>query len=371
MKKVAIDTGPLTGGHAVRGIGVHTRELLNAIDKIGDKNVAIESVDFSTADLSKYDLVHYQYFNPYFFSLPFKKPTKVLVTIHDLIYLRYPKAYPPGLKGSLKFIVQKHLIKRLDGVLTISETSKKDIIKFLGVHSNKVNVVHLAPRKIFKQLANDKWKMEIKKRYRLPERFVLYVGDVNYNKNIPTLLKASRKAGIALVIVGKQALDIENVGLDLPSIQGPKDWIRFLLNIPHPELAHYKYLLQEFKKSKKIYRLGFVPDEDLAAIYNLATIYCQPSYYEGFGLGILDAMACGIPVVASDISAHREIAGGSCVFVNPKNVDSFVVAFDKVYKDVTIRKILEEKGLEQAKNYSWEKTAEATLKVYEKVLKSS
>jgi len=131
MIKVAIDKGPLSSGHAVRGVGAYTRELIKALHEKTKKrkNLKIDAVDFEKADLTKYDIVHYPYFHPFFLTLPFNKPAKTVVTIHDLIPLIYPKHYPPGIRGMFKFKLQKYLIKRVDGIITPSETSKKDIVR--------------------------------------------------------------------------------------------------------------------------------------------------------------------------------------------------------------------------------------------------
>src|SRR3990167_10970095 len=109
MIKLAIDSGPTKSGDAVRGIGVHTANLVKYLRKLKDLNIDV--VDFSKVDLRGYDIAHYQKFNPYFFSIPFSKRTKTVLTIHDLIYLIYPKHYPPGIKGSLRFLIQKLLLK--------------------------------------------------------------------------------------------------------------------------------------------------------------------------------------------------------------------------------------------------------------------
>ncbi|MEJ2441589.1 MAG: hypothetical protein P8Y06_01560 [Patescibacteria group bacterium] len=105
MIKVAIDSGPLTGGHAIRGVGAYTASLVKYLRK--EKELKLEVVDFKQTDLSKYNLVHYPYFNPFFLTLPFLKKTPAVVTIHDLIPLIYPKEYPPGLKGKLRYLIQK------------------------------------------------------------------------------------------------------------------------------------------------------------------------------------------------------------------------------------------------------------------------
>ncbi len=362
--KVAIDSGPLRDGHSVRGVGVHTRELIRALGR----KVNISAVDFSKADLSKYDILHYQFFNPFFLSFTDKGKTKKIVTIHDMIPLIYPEHYPPGIKGNSRFLLQKHLLKKVDAIVTISETSKKDICRFLGVHSNKVHVVYLAPRKIFKPVANRQSLIATKQKYALPERFVLYVGDINYNKNIPTMVEACKIAKIPLVICGKQALDIEGLGVgDIMALTGPRDWVRYLFGKPHPELAHYQDVLDKVKKYKDVIRLGFIPDADLVAIYNLASVYCQPSFYEGFGLPVLEAQASGCPVVASRIQVHMEIAENSALFADPKSALDFAKKISSVLKDENLKSKLVKEGLSNAKKYSWEKTAKLTLDVYRSI----
>ncbi|MEJ2347962.1 MAG: glycosyltransferase, partial [Patescibacteria group bacterium] len=251
MIKVAIDSGPLTGGHAIRGVGAYTASLVKYLRK--EKELKLEVVDFKQTDLSKYNLVHYPYFNPFFLTLPFLKKTPAVVTIHDLIPLIYPKEYPPGLKGKLRYLIQKVLIRRIDGIIAVSETSKKDIVRFLGIPQEKIKVIYEAPRPIFKKLDTGDWQAEIRKHYSLPEKFVLYVGDVNYNKNILALAEACKTAKIPLVIVGKQA--------------AVEDFDR-----KHPENRPFVEFLEKYGNDPEIMRIGFVPDKDLVAIYNLASL---------------------------------------------------------------------------------------------------
>jgi len=304
--KVGIHLGGVRGGHELRGIGVHTSELLKEL-KLKTKNSELKIEEYDQKE--KYDLIHYTVFKPYIFSIPFCKPAKkVVLTIHDLIPLIYPKHYPGGIKGNLIFLIQKWLIRRnVDAIITISETSKKDICRFLGVDPSIVHVVYLAPKKVFTPTTDHRLLSTVQKKYSLPSSFALYVGDVNYNKNIPGLITMCEHSNIPLVIVGKQAKDIENQNLD------------------HSELRHLKGL-----DWSNVIRLGFVPDDDLAAIYNLADVYIQPSLYEGFALPPLEAKACGTWVVATKIQAHVEI-------------------------------------LERKEEFSWEKTAKETMEVYRTV----
>jgi len=298
--KVAIELGVNPSLDAVRGIGVHTNTLIKELGKLERNELTIVS------DPKNADVTHYTKFNPFFISLPFFKPSKkVVITIHDLIPLIYPKHYPPGIRGRMFFLINKHLVKKnVDAIITISETSKKDIVRFLGIAPRKIHVIYLAPRKIFRRMEDGRWKTEITKRYGLPESFALYVGDVNYNKNIPGLIEMCKDAGIKLVIAGKQAKEIEKLDLD------------------HPELSHLKGL-----DWTNVIRLGFVPDEDLVGLYNLADVYIQPSLYEGFALPLLEAKACGTWVIATRIPTHVEILG-------------------------------------RGRKYSWEATAKETLNVY-------
>lgn len=244
----------------------------------------------------------------------------------------------------MRFWIQKFFLKNIDAVITISETSKKDICRFLGIHPNKVHVIYLAPKKIFRQITNESLLSSVKKKYDLPEKFALYVGDVNYNKNIPTLIKACKIAKIPLVICGKQAVEIDSKDLN------------------HSELAHLRNI-----NFDGVLKLGFVSDSDLVAIYNLATLYCQPSLYEGFGFPLLEAFACGTPVVASKTQALVEIGEGGALFANPNDAEDFAKKIARLTEDKETREQLVNTGKVIVKNFSWEKTARETLDVYKKV----
>lgn len=353
--KIAVDVGPLSTGDAIRGIGVYTRELLNALELLQKEKkdeFEVYPVDYFNAQGStRYNIVHFTRFNPFRISVPFRKPsgTKFVLTIYDLIPLIYPKHYPPGVKGWIKWQINKYLIgKNIDTIITISETSKKDICRFIGVDPKKVVVTYLAPRSAFKKLEKvgaqsvGNWKLEITKRFSLPKRFVLYVGDINYNKNIPNLVKACKLAGIKLVIAGRQAADIDKV------------------DIKHPENKHLKNIEWD-----EVVRLGFVTDEDLVNIYNLANVYIQPSFYEGFGLPLLEAQASGVPVVASKTQALVEIAGDSALFVDPKDAKDFTVKINQVLNDSELKNDLIKRGFENSHKYSWKNTVLETInKIY-------
>jgi glycosyltransferase involved in cell wall biosynthesis len=349
MIKVAIDSGPLTGGHAIRGVGAYTVSLIKHLRKI--KSLKIETVDFKKTALSGYDIVHYPYFHPFFITLPFFKKTTTFVTIHDLIPLIYPKHYPPGIKGRLRYFIQRMLVKKVDIVIAVSETSKKDIVRFLNIPQEKIKVVYEGPKKIFKSIPKDSEKLkEVAKKYELPEKFVLYVGDVNYNKNVLGLADACKLAKTPLVIVGKQAASED-------------------IDRNHSENREFVKFLEKYAEDPEIIRLGFVPDADLVAIYNLTTLYCQPSYYEGFGLPVLEAFACEAPVLISKTQALVEVAGDAAAVANPKNPKDIADKISKLVKSPTERALLVKKGGKRVEKYSWDKTAKETAQLYRKVLR--
>jgi glycosyltransferase involved in cell wall biosynthesis len=348
MLKVLIDTGPKDSGHKLRGIGMHTAELAQALEGFSDKDIEISGrnlLDLSSKQLADFDIVHYTSFSPFFFTLPSRKPArKMVVTIHDLIPLIYPKHYPPGVRGSLKFALQKRRLKNADAIITISETSKKDICRLFKIPPRKVHVVYLAAKDIYRKIDAGSWQKTMREKYNLPKRFVLYVGDVNYNKNIPGLVEACKIAKIKLVIAGKNALNLED-----------------LVSSGHAEYAHLSRVVNQLGRAL---RLGFVPDDDLVKIYNLASVYCQPSFYEGFGLPVLEAMACGTPVVVSKIQVHKEIADGAAQFADPKDPEKLAGAIEKVLGSPELSSQLVNTANVLVKKFTWKQTAEETLKVY-------
>jgi glycosyltransferase involved in cell wall biosynthesis len=353
--KISIDTSPLKSGHQFRGIGIYTKRLIEALKKVDKKNEYLFINHQSSIISHQIDLVHYPYFDLFFLTLPLKKPWPTVVTIHDVIPLVFPKKYPKGIKGWIKFQVQKFSLKSAQAVITDSENSKKDIVRYLGYPKDKIYVIPLAPGEEFKKLVINHppageagWSLVIKQKYQLPDAFVLYVGDVNWNKNVPGLIRAFKKikkSGFQLVLIGKAFED--------ESLSETKKIIR---------------LIEQLNLSNRTKILGFVPDEDLVAIYNLATCYCQPSFYEGFCLPVLEAMACGTPVVCGKTSSLPEVVGEAGVFVNPEDDNDIAKGLKKVLENKAIYNRLRKKGFKRVKQYSWPKTARETINVYQKVL---
>lgn len=351
--KVGLDTSPLKTNHQFRGIGTYTQNLINAF-----KKTQIPHFEFKLIEKRKIpqdcDLVHYPYFDLFFLTLPLKKPKPTVVTIHDVIPLVFPQHYLPGIKGKIKFQIQKFSLKNVKAVITDSENSKKDLFKYLNYPKEKIYVVPLASSEIFKPAKSTILLDRIKEKYNLPEKFILYVGDVNYNKNISGLIKAFK-----LLHTSQVSLDSSEVKLVLVGKAFTDEDLK--------ETQELVQLISSLKLEKKIIRLGWIPQEDLVGIYNLATVYCQPSFYEGFGLPVLEAMACGCPVVAAKSSSLPEVCGKAAIMVDPDDTDDIARGLEKVLYDISIHDILRKRGFEQVKKFSWEKTVKETVEVYKKI----
>lgn len=339
MLKVAIDVGPVAEGSSEYGMGKYVSELLKALKLESRSKSEIEQIDARQADLAKYDIVHFTKFRPFFLSLPFGKPkgTKFALTIYDLIPLIYPKHYPPGVRGWIKWQINKFLIKKnIDAIITISETSKKDICRFVGVEPNRVIVTYLASPEEYKPLRDDKSLQDVRRRYKLAEKYALCDADVYYSKNIPNLVKACKLVKIPLVLVGAGAKTLEYAKQT---------------NFSHPELSHLKNVNWE-----DVTALVNVPLGDLVKIYNLASVYIQPSFYEGFGIPLLQALACHVPVVVAKTQCLVEVLGSGFKYVDPNSPESIAQGITNPNR-----------GVKPVRNYSWQKTAKDTLGIYEQV----
>lgn len=316
--RVKLDTGGISELDQNRGIGVYVKEMLARLP--GAVEVVTENQQ----------LIHGLVFK--IFS-PRRLPSPAVYTVHDLIPIKYPQAYPRGISGQLRWWRNKKILRQAAGIITDSQASKRDIIQYIG--ADKVFVVYLAAGEIFKP-----GKAENK--FNLPQKFVLYVGDLNWNKNVVALTKTCLKFNYPLVVVGRQAAE-ESVPV-------------------HPETRDLiKFLRLAKKYPKKVIRLGTIAAADLAAVYSRATVYCQPSRDEGFGLPVLEAMNCGCPVLSSGRGSLPEITGRAAMKFNQKNLT-------KVWQDKTLRQKMSAAGIKQAGKFSWEKTVRETIKVYEKII---
>ncbi len=276
------------------------------------------------------------------FVLPTSKKPSVL-TVQDLAFLRYPEFYTWKNKTYMKSVAS-FSIKNADALITTSENTRKDLIDLLMVKEDKIFVIYPGVDSTFKP-ASAQDKEKVKKKFGLPQNYILAVGTLEPRKNLSCLLKAFA------LLKKKSDFDFKLV------IVGEEGWL-------------YKRIFNDIKKQdleKETIFTGFIQDKDLPAIYSGASVFVYPSLYEGFGLPALEAMACGAPVVCSNTSSLPEVVGKAALKANPEKPEEFANAISKIVSDTNLAKELSKMGYERAKQFSWEKTAKETLSVYKKI----
>lgn len=329
---IAIDVSPLSSLHGKRGTGVYIKNLIDALERHEKQHSYIlftrEQKVPDTADL-----VHYPYFDPFFLTLPFTKSRPTIVTVHDLIPLVFPEKFPAGIRGAVKWQIQKYSLLGARRIITDSENSKEDIERITGYPDSRIDSVYLAPDPDIKRVHVIK-----------PLRpFILYVGDVNWNKNVLGLLNAiSTVPEVQLVLVGQS-----------------------FMNGELSETKEINKTIEALGVEQRIVRKASVSNNELSALYSSASCLVQPSFYEGFGLPVVDAMACGCPVVVSDTSSLHEIAGPSIrVRPLPASIAAGIVRVLS-FGPGDRRKLVSAQDAWVTK-FSWQKTAGQTVTSYEK-----
>jgi len=292
-------------------------------------------IEISGLDL---DVLHSPDFIP-----PFRSSYKSIITVHDLAFLLYPHFLT---RESARYYGQiDQAVKRADHIIAVSESTKRDTIRLLGVPEHKITVIYESANRIYQPINDHEILERTRDKYRINRDFILFVGTIEPRKNVPTLLRAYRqlldsyKTDVKLVIVGRRGWLSEEVFT----------------------------LVDQLKLGDDVLFLGRVPIEDLLYLYNAAQLLVQPSFYEGFGLPPLEAMACGTPVVVSNVSSLPEVVGDAGVLVDPQEVSELTVAIWRVLTDSALRNDLITKGLRRARCFSWEKTALQTLELYQRV----
>lgn len=270
---------------------------------------------------------------PFFHNIP------VVVTIHDVIPHVFPNKYLNNILERIYYEVAIRVsICRSDRILTISDFSKEELIKHYGVKESKIRTVKLAYNESFRKIDNADVLNDVRNRYRINCKYILAIGGSEYRKNIERLIKVyydSFQKDYDLIVIGGKWRDVD---------------------------------LAKRYQCDKIRFLTGVPEDDLIAIYNMATVFVFPSFYEGFGIPVLEGMACGLPVVTSNVSSMPEVGGDAAVYFDPYDEKDMAEKIRMVLDDKALRQQMVAKGLERVKEFSWEKCAREILKVYEEVL---
>jgi len=283
--------------------------------------------------------------NPSFISL--SRKAKKILTIHDLSWLRCPNFF--SLRRNLwHYIINiKKLIRESDKIIAVSENTKNDIMDLTGVSGSKVEVIYSGIDEELRVIGkNDQSLKEVKKKYNLADKFILFLGTQEPRKNIVGLIKAYNE-------FRKNSTGGKEVGL---AIAGGKGWKE-------------RGVLGEWKKSKyqeDIKFLNYIPRQDKVYLYNLASVFVYPSFYEGFGFPPLEAMACGLPTITAFSSSLPEVAGEVSLLVDPYKTGEIAQAIERVLSDDNLKNDLIERGREKASEFSWQKAVGKYIDIFKK-----
>lgn len=285
-------------------------------------------------------LAHVPYWAP-----PLRSPVPLVVTIHDLTTLLM-REYRQGFRPRLYNALITAAAHGADHIITDSEASRADIIQHLGIAAEKVTSIYLAAGADYQPGENSLVDMAILRKYNLPDDYVLYLGGYEIHKNVPTLLHAYTYVAQAL-------------GEDYPLVLAGKKPEK--VNAHFPDYAHQ---IRQLGLEEGVQWIGFVDEEDKAVIYRNASTFVFPSRHEGFGLPVLEAMACGVPVVTSNSSSLPEIVGDAGFALDPDDERQMAGSIIATIVQEQLAAEMRQKGLAQAAKFSWERTATETLRVY-------
>jgi glycosyltransferase involved in cell wall biosynthesis len=268
-------------------------------------------------------------------------PCPTVITIHDMTLWLFPEYH-----GKRRLLSMRPIIplaaRRAAAIITVSDSAKQDIVRILGIPSEKVHVIYEAPAPRFKRICDQERLAAVRRQHDLPERFVLYVGTIEPRKNLVRLLEAfaslrdRHRDGWTLILVGQR---------------GWNDQAVFAA-------------AERLALGNSIRFLGYVSPETLIALYNLASVAAFPSIYEGFGLPVVEAMVCGVPVVTTSKGSLGEVAGDAAEIVDPTDVESIAAGLERLMSDPVRHAELRERGLARSARFSWVEAARQTREVY-------
>lgn len=276
---------------------------------------------------------------------PLVKFCPSVVTIHDLSFILFPEKFIKTYRIYLQFFVPLSM-RRADVIIADSYSTKDDIKRLFKINENKIEVVYPGVSDAFKVIDDKEVIEDVRKKYKLPQKFILFVGTLEPRKNVLGLIRAFN--------IFKEK-DNKNYKL---VIVGSPGWL-------YDDIYH---TVDALGLKNDIVFTGYLADEDIPKIYNAADLLVYPSFYEGFGFPIVEAMKCGTPTIASNISSLPEVVGDAGILIDPNDTQGIADAIYKVLTDDVLREKLIKNGLERAKLFTWEKAAEKVTGVYEKCL---
>jgi len=353
------------------GLGVYTRKLIEGLSAIDFENryyIFANSSSSIEPHNANFKIIHYSIpenlkvkklfvenvivpfsavkkkidiFHFTSFVISYLYPGKFISTINDIAFLKYPEILSKKRDYYYKFFL-KNALKKARFIITISDSTKRDVLNYYNFPEDSIKTIYLSAGDEFKPASREEIG-KVKEKYNLKERYILFVSTLEPRKNIVNLLKAFKlinEKDVQLLICGK------------------KGWL-------------YEDIYNEITESsleESVIIEDSVPKDDLIQLYSGAEFFILPSLYEGFGLPVLEAMACGTPVITSGVSSLPEVGGDAALYVDPLNIEDIADKISQLLSDDTLKSEMREKGFEQVKKFSWEKCAKETLEVYNKVL---
>ena len=310
------------------------------------------------------------FISPHFLITPLSKKVKRIIIFYDLSFLRFPNFFSFSKKMWHGFMNPRRQAQKADSIIAISESTKNDLINFYKINPEKIRVVYPGIDEKFKFMdKNDPRLLGVAEKYNLPYRqasFILYFGTIEPRKNILGLIKAfeyikQEKRG--------RILDVDWQGFE-GVVRGQKDALfdfsKLKLVIAGAKGWLYGEIFEKVQNSEfkdDIIFTGFVEEDDKPYLYNLAKVFVYPSFFEGFGLPPLEAMACGVPIIVSNKSSLSEVVGNSAIMIDPQNIDEIALAIKEVLENKELNIFLKNKGIERTKQFNWDNTAKEVLKL--------
>lgn len=384
--RIVIDGRPIKKGKT--GVGVFTENLVRAILTIDRKNKYFLIVSEEPSDLNAENLhiINLKFLNLRFvqrawenthlpfllfklqadvyfspsFMLPlftrnalspypqkvraFFRKLKLITTVPDVIAFLYPEKFTFLMRRRLSLFLPRSMVVA-DKIITISMASKRDIIRLFNVPEEKIHVVYLGKDSRYSSTGDTAEQERVRKKFNLPEQYILNVGTIEPRKNLPLLFRAYTR------LPGNLRQQYKLV------IAGGKGWY-------YNEIFQ---LVRDLQLQSHVLLTGYVPDEDIAPLYQMASIFVFPSLYEGFGLPVLEAMACGVPVIASNTSSLPEIIGDAGLLINPNDELNLTLLLQTFLTDPYKRQEYVQRSLNQAEKFSWQRAAEHVLSILSSV----
>ncbi len=286
------------------------------------------------------DVLHSPDFIP-----PHRPSCQSVITVHDLAFLLYPHFLTKESARYYGYIDEA--VRWTDHIIAVSESTKRDTIQHLGVPEDKITVVHEAANPIFRPVDREEAREQVRHRHGVDGPFVLFVSTIEPRKNVPTLLRAVWQ------LIERYKDKVHLV------LAGGKGWL----------YEDAFAVVDELHLDDRVHFVGRVTSEELLYLYNAAELLAHPAFYEGFGLPPLEAMACGLPVIVSNVASLPEVVSDAGLLIDPHDVDELTVAMWRLLNDQDLRQEMSEKGLRQAARFSWERAARETLEIYQQALK--